>query len=442
MADTRPVMKIFFGPPGTGKTWRAKREAVRIIEPTIAEKDITAKHDELVRAGRIIWVTFHPNYSYEDFVEGFRPISRDGDVVYEVREGPFKRACATASGNTRSFLRGDQVGDYTVVDADEGGVVLERHFERSDQVNDEASRAYVDYWTIEHVRSKGLKPADLSVSGKDNNKKQALAKKTGLPTTFFANSSRHRAVYEAMTAKAATGQPVVVVIDEINRADLSRVFGELLTLVEVDKRLGATEERRIFLPYSQQLFGVPQGVSLVGTMNTADKSLSVIDLALRRRFDFHYIGPDLSLCPDKYAEIDVRAFLKALNDRISVVHSRDAVIGHSELMESNLETTRAANGGKADDDGRRRALACVVRRKLVPLVLEYFHDDWRRAGLVLGCRREKDDLIERTQVKLPDDDFADLDETQTFDLPGWWDPDGSAWDGNRFAAAIALATKA
>src|SRR5688572_30267514 len=128
-------MKILYGPPGTGKTYRAAREAVRIIDGNVEEATINARNKELVRQGRILWVTFHPSYSYEDFVEGFRPRqTAEGHLRYEPVDGPFKIACAAA--RTRSRLQvGDCIGAggrYEVVDIDAGGVALRSDVNRSD----------------------------------------------------------------------------------------------------------------------------------------------------------------------------------------------------------------------------------------------------------------------------------------------------------------------
>ncbi len=121
--------------------------------------------------------------------------------------------------------------------------------------------------------------------------------------------------------------PVVLVIDEINRADLSRVLGELILLLEVDKREGASESRSVILPYSKKPFSVPASLSVLGTMNTTDRSIALVDMALRRRFEFEELNPDPSLCVNNYCGIDLQLLLRAWNERITALRSRDPPLG-------------------------------------------------------------------------------------------------------------------
>ena len=141
----RPVMRILYGPPGTGKTWLAAREAVGAVAPEqyaewragkLGDLDLLAEHQRLVMEGRIKWVTFHPSYSYEDFVEGFRPVrAANGETIsFEVREGPFRQICRIAGGSAWTFVKGEQIGRYKVVRVEPGGVWLEAPNDRKDAV--------------------------------------------------------------------------------------------------------------------------------------------------------------------------------------------------------------------------------------------------------------------------------------------------------------------
>jgi 5-methylcytosine-specific restriction protein B len=436
-------MRVLTGAPGTGKTYRAAEEAVFAIDGVAPTNrvELVARHAQLVALGRIIWVTFHPSYSYEDFVEGFRPVrDESGQLTYEVVDGPFKLACERCMvPRPESLLRvGDSLGSgrYVIEAVESGGVALRSDVDRRDAIVPSIVQ-FVDFWTINRLRGRGVLPTEISVAGSDNEVKQEFTRKTEIPSTWLANSSPNRAVYEKILEleAGATAQAVVLVIDEINRADLSRVFGELLTLVEVDKRGGAAEERSIMLPYSRENFSVPAELSIVGTMNTADKSLSVIDLALRRRFEFIELEPRPDLCPASYGGLDVGGLLRRVNERMSALLSRDNRIGHSEFMEVALERTRVQRAYPDDGGGKARAAAHAIRHRLLPLLLEYFHDDWRLADVVLG-RAGLLDQVSFPGLDTLAGDLVDVSDVSSFAIANWWDPDHADWDLDKFMTAV------
>lgn len=170
--------------------------------------------------------------------------------------------------------------------------------------------------------------------------------------------------------------PHVLIIDEINRGNIARIFGELITLLEPDKRQGADDERSLMLPYSKQLFSVPSNVYVIGTMNTADKSLIQMDLALRRRFSFI----DMPAQPDLLAGVsafgvDIAQLLTRINQRIEALLDSEHMIGHAYFMPiKNIENN-------AD---RESCLARIFQEKIIPLLREYFFDDYERIGWVLN----------------------------------------------------------
>ena len=199
-------------------------------------------------------------------------------------------------------------------------------------------------------------------------------------------------------------QPYVLIIDEINRGNISRIFGELITLIEDSKRQGADEELSVTLPYSKKEFSVPSNVYIIGTMNSSDRSLTGLDIALRRRFTFIEMQPKPELLNDIVVEgLNMSELLKVINQRIEVLLDRDHCIGHANFMSLKQQP-------------KREHLAEIFKQKIIPQLQEYFFDDWAKINMVLNANGMlKPQAVVRSSlfpnVKIDSESFFEEQET-------------------------------
>jgi len=266
---------ILYGPPGTGKTYSVIDYAYAIINNHPLNQNQANRANRQtdfnlkLNNGQIRFVTFHQSFGYEEFVEGIRADTVNGNISYFVKDGIFKSICVVAN-------------------------------------NDH-----------------------------DNN-------------------------------------PYILIIDEINRGNISKIFGELITLIEASKRTGEPEQLSVTLPYSGDSFSVPNNLYIIGTMNTADRSLALIDTALRRRFDFIEMQPQPNLLAGINVQgVNIQQMLTKINQRIEVLYDREHTLGHAFFM--HLSAASPID-----------ALAEVFKLKIIPLLQEYFFEDWEKIRIVLG----------------------------------------------------------
>ncbi|MBO1895537.1 AAA family ATPase [Shewanella sp. BF02_Schw] len=402
--------QILYGPPGTGKTYNTINQALAIVDPaylTEYEHDrhkIKARFDELVTKNRIGFVTFHQSFSYEDFVEGLKANSDNGVLSYSVDPGVFKSICERASSSHLQVVSVDAFDDAVIQ-------LQEKYEEADDRIEMETVRG--KKFEIEYVGGATFKIFPHSTESTDPKYVASIANVRKLYLTgskqdiyntsyvegFLLYLKKHFGLKEYVPEVAdheTTQQPFVLIIDEINRGNISNIFGELITLIEPSKRSGCAEALSVKLPYSKESFSVPSNLHIIGTMNTADKSLAQVDIALRRRFEFVEMMPQHGLLSGIAIDgIDVAKMLKTINQRIELLYDREHTIGHSFFL-------------PLKDDPSIERLARIFELELLPLLEEYFFEDWERVGQVLGDHLKTDASLQFIEEKFTDSSVLQL----------------------------------
>ncbi|MCQ3000760.1 AAA family ATPase [Pseudomonas syringae] len=395
--------QIFFGPPGTGKTYATIEATLEILDPNylIAHKGqrpaLKKRFDELTDLGDVRFVTFHQSFSYEDFVEGLRAeTGDDGQLRYSVVPGVFKNICAQPKSVFRAFKVGDSYGTgYKVIYASDDVVELAKPKGNHLEIGMRMLRGL----------ARGVLQKQISISDlRDQSWDEKLENSTFDPflvngyKNFLPSMVEHMigvqdaGLFEAVAEKPIDA-PKVLIIDEINRGNISRIFGELITLIEPSKRAGGLEALEVTLPYSKERFSVPGNVYLIGTMNTADRSLAALDIALRRRFTFIEAPP----IPELLAGVEVEGvaideLLRVMNQRIAALLDRDHCLGHAYFMELTSKSSL--------EDLER-----IFSKQILPLLQEYFFEDWQRIQWVLNDQRK---AAENRFLIQPSQDLSDL----------------------------------
>lgn len=447
---------ILYGPPGTGKTYHTAYYAVAICdnEPLEAVKkrphaEVKKRYCELEKEGRIVFTTFHQSFGYEEFIEGIRPVIGENaeGLTYTLEDGIFKAFCKRASlpapiqeknlglnsnptvwkvslggtydnpvrsecmenGHIRigwdqygaelsdekvsegkvilnAFTNGMRIGDlvlscYNASTIDAVGVIT-----GDSTWND----AYPEYKRERDVRwlVKGIRHNITELNG-GKNMTLSTVYKMRIPASEVLSIVNLYSPKSIEATTNASSENYVFIIDEINRGNISKIFGELITLIENTKRAGMREETSAILPYSGERFSVPQNVYILGTMNTADRSIAIMDTALRRRFSFKEMLPDYDALEGIYVGgLDVAEMLKVINERITYLFDREHTIGHSFFMPLRE---------KPDIE----ALSSIFTKSVIPLLQEYFYEDYRKIQLILGDNGKQNDnkFIVESEIK-------------------------------------------
>jgi hypothetical protein len=350
--DNKAKNTILYGPPGTGKTYATIDYAVEIANQDYGSHAANKQRfDVLRKQGEIEFITFHQNYAYEDFVVGMRPVESAGTLAFKKHEGIFYELCKRAEANYLNHKTGTKLDNFEadfeafIKPLSEGKEIEVR------LVSGEGSFYLYDIneTTIRFRKQNGSTLHTLSI---------ATLKDLYNSTRSFSSGLQYyyNAILRSMRAKAPKqpSEPLknyILIIDEINRANISKVFGELITLLEEDKRIDGANELRVSLPNGEKQFGVPPNLYIIGTMNTADKSIAHIDIALRRRFEFIGKYPETQHLSPLFAKV-----LTGLNSAImEYKKSPDFLIGHGYFI------------GRPDSE-----LKLILSNKVLPLLNEYF----------------------------------------------------------------------
>ncbi|WP_318529657.1 McrB family protein [Campylobacter sp. RKI_CA19_01122] len=407
--------QILYGPPGTGKTYNTIDKALEIISKVekieLPDKnnrvDRKKLFNEYVKNGQIVFTTFHQSYGYEEFVEGIKPRmdkENSKEVEYEIKDGIFKELCKKALDNYKvslltqeEFVKSEDLENKIEIFLDElvdqqkfiektqsGGFKLEEYNEKYRIITDDTNANL--YLNLEIFKTL-LENKDKIINGRSikqilNNKHRRQIDSYYFQLAKLFKEREQDYKVDNNPSEKPELKPYIIIIDEINRGNVSKIFGELITLIEPSKRIDESEGLKVTLPYSGEKFGVPKNVYIIGTMNTADRSITSLDTALRRRFEFIEMIPKPNVLSDNCEGVNLKELLKAINTRIEYLLDREKTIGHAFFIGiENLEK-----------------LKNVFQNKIIPLLQEYFYNDYALIDAVLN----KNGMLENVIVENKD----------------------------------------
>lgn len=459
--------QILYGPPGTGKTYNSINKAITIVNPDFDiqqdREKVKEAYDRLEKEGKILFSTFHQSMSYEDFIEGIKPLPpQPGESLsYDIQAGIFKIACARAAYlcykkynqkrgvdktgytfddlysafiefikqsiqnnqfpvfktitgkevevfevNKQGSIKARAKGSNSIVVAPLTQENLEKLYNKFNNVTEIENLSVVRDTVQVSPRSTefyaifgGLKEFEKTYKPDFELVEEDVVVDTIVDTEKVKKFTA--GVYnDAMKQSGHEAEPVVLILDEINRGNVSQIFGELITLIEPDKRIGNPESLEVILPYSKSKFGVPANLYMIGTMNTADRSVEALDTALRRRFVFEEIPPNYDLPGLNYDFAGVKGYkiLETMNKRIEKLLDKDHLLGHSYFI-------------MQDEENAHDKLINSFYKNIIPLLQEYFFGDFGKIGLVLG-----QGFVNLRIWDNKEDSFADFDHESTGDF--------------------------
>lgn len=414
--------QILYGPPGTGKTYNTINKSLELIGENIEglkRQEIVEMFKNKIVEGQIVFTTFHQSFSYEDFIEGIKPVTVNSKILYEIQDGIFKTICESAMESIKEFI-----ADKKTIVSIESTLTFEQKYKLFVQAIQQKKIKVFTKTGIEaelfHVSGNGNMRLTTGASNLgyiiSSNRLRKLAERFPEPSiiqnvhdeirnviggshaslyyaALVAYTEFDRSLLEEISQEGAefslkdlklTKEEIsdlpkfILVIDEINRGNVSAIFGELITLIEEDKRLFAENAISLDLAYSKgnpEKFIVPPNVYILGTMNTADRSVEALDTALRRRFAFTEMLPEPNLIAKdgkaengKIGDLDIVELLTVMNKRIELLVDRDHTIGHAFFMNVDSE----------------ESLKDTFAKNIIPLLQEYFYGDYSKMEMVIG----------------------------------------------------------
>lgn len=413
-------------------------------------EEVLARYNNLKDEGQISFTTFHQSYGYEDFIEGIKPVltsdeldEGDSDIKYTIEPGTFKAFCDSASLSSKTRIDLEKLGvnkspviwkvslegtgdnptrtecmdnDHIRIGWDSYGENIENEekyekggksvlnaFYNKMRIGDIVFSCYTQStidaigvitgdceWKPEYEKYKRLRNVKWLVKEINYNITEINdGANMTLSTVYKMNVSLNDVIgildkTGVITDKEEENDKnYVYIIDEINRGNISKIFGELITLIEPSKRKGASETMDVVLPYSKTAFSVPNNVYILGTMNTADRSIALMDTALRRRFSFKEMMPEAKVLAgivveDSGESIDIARLLEVINLRIEYLYDREHMIGHAYFVPLISNPT-------LDNLGE------IFENNIIPLLKEYFYEDYGKIQLVLGDNSKDSD---------------------------------------------------
>ncbi len=372
---------MLYGAPGVGKTYNYKnlitmiesgnKDIKEILKTIESEEDSPLENkvfDLIKDERRVEFVTFHQSYSYEDFIEGYRP-NKDNGIQLE--DGIFKNICEKAINNSNKSTATEKL-----VFSDALDILLSASIENEEMVKinlkrdnsyfeiydyDEKSIFYTRQGRGPNEKYHTLSISTLSTMYSDEKNNFVVG---GLKTYYNPLLETLLKIGKENKVESVDKKNFYIIIDEINRGNISKIFGELITLIEEDKR----DNYEVTLPYSKNQFKIPSNLYIIATMNSTDKSIATIDIALRRRFTFIKMKPKETLVKN----MEARELMHKLNEFIEKFLGEDNKLGHSYFMGDNID------------------LEFIKEYKIKPLLEEYFYADDDRLEKVLDLLYKKE----------------------------------------------------